>query len=402
MHPKNLSIQDFTYTLPDEKIAQQALTQRDSSKLLIYKDNIIKEDVFYNIENHLNNNTLIFSNKTKVVYARMLFKKATGANIEIFCLEPYAPTNDIQIALQLKEKITWKCFIGNAKKWKNEPLILTVDNIELKAYLIEKNSQYNLVEFDWTPKDLAFSQVLEKIGHVPLPPYINREDTNDDKQRYQTVFAKIEGSVAAPTAGLHFTPQLLESLKKKKIIFDEVTLHVGAGTFKPVDANILENHEMHHEYIFISQDNIKNILNNLDKNILAVGTTTMRTIESMYWLGVKAFFKTLKLEDEVQQWEPYSYNIELPSKIESLEAFLQFLTENNIDSYRTSTQIIIAPGYNFKIVDILITNFHQPQSTLLLLVAAFIGKDWKAVYQYALDNNFRFLSYGDACLFFKH
>ncbi len=407
MHPKDLSILDFTYQLSEDKIAKYPLTPRDNSKLLVYENEKIKDDFYYNLHHHIPENSLIVFNNTKVVEARLLFEKATGSNIEIFCLEPDEQYADITTAMLQNEKVFWKCLVGGAKKWKDEWLIKLInyqeDVLELKAKIVEKKNDYFLIEFVWSKQELSFAEILHIAGVIPLPPYIKRTVEEKDKETYQTIYAKYDGSVAAPTAGLHFTKNLLQHLAVKNIQTSYVTLHVGAGTFKPVKAATMQEHEMHSEFIEVSKSFIEQLIQHTEKKIIAVGTTSLRTIESIYWIGVKLenASNNFTIEDSfIQQWDAY----ELPQNIsvdKALSNVLQWMNKHNLQQLITKTQIIIAPSYSLKIADALITNFHQPQSTLLLLVAAVVHNDWKKIYDYALKNNFRFLSYGDGSLLWK-
>jgi S-adenosylmethionine:tRNA ribosyltransferase-isomerase len=402
MHPKDISILDFTYQLPDERIALHPLEQRDASKLLVYKSGVISQDVYQNIATYLPQNSLLVFNNTKVINARILFTKPTGGVIEIFLLEPYQA--DYTSTLTATKTCTWKCFIGGAGKWKDGELIrnweLGIGNWELRVKIIEKLSDAYVVEFNWGG-NISFAEILEQTGNIPLPPYIKRKPAAEDKERYQTIYALQNGSVAAPTAGLHFTQDIFKQLEEKKISKDFVTLHVGAGTFKPVKAPTMQQHEMHAEWIDVSTTAIENIIANLDNIIVAVGTTSLRTLESLYWLGVKALLHPSLLQLQITQWEVYDElsgaNITVK---DALQALLKWLQQNNLTQLFTQTQILIAPGYQFKIVKALVTNFHQPQSTLLLLVAAAVGDDWRKIYSCALENDFRFLSYGDGSLLF--
>lgn len=399
MDPRKLQIKDFTYELPEEKIAFHPLARRDESKLLIYKDELITESKFSNVADQIPSDSLLIFNNTKVVEARLKFQKETGTTIEIFCLEPiYA---DITTAMQAKKTARWKCFVGGAKKWKTSPLIKRVRSYELHATLIEKTADAFIIQFDWN-NDLAFAEVLHDAGAIPLPPYIKREVSKEDEARYQTVYAKHEGSVAAPTAGLHFSENVLREISEKNIAATNVTLHVGAGTFKPVSADKIEDHEMHAEFMDVSKETIELILSSLEKNIICVGTTSMRTIESLYWLGALVYNNPQISQEAltVSQWLPYENNASILPE-HALTCLLDWMKQNAADRILSKTSIIIAPGYTFRIVKGLFTNFHQPQSTLLLLVAAFIGDDWKKVYAYALQNNFRFLSYGDGSLLWR-
>ena len=407
MHPKKLFIKDFIYNLPEEKIAKYPLAERDESKLLIYKNGSITTDIYYNLEAHTPASSLLVFNNTKVVEARLLFKKSTGTVIELFCLEPGDQYPDITTAMLQKKKVTWKCLVGGAKKWKGESLImkLEIDEkiIELAAKKNDKLNDYFLIEFSWNDEQLSFAEILHFAGSTPLPPYLNRDAEEADKERYQTIYAKHDGSVAAPTAGLHFTERMFEKLIAKNIKTDFVTLHVGAGTFKPVKSETMQEHEMHTEFIEVRKDLIENLLMHLDKTIIAVGTTSLRTMESLYWLGVKTIIDPDILLPELQvlQWDAYDLTSENISTEKALQALLQWMNKHNCEVLITKTQIIIAPGYNLKVAHALITNFHQPQSTLLLLVATLVFDDWRKIYDYALANNFRFLSYGDGSLIWK-
>ncbi len=411
-HPRHLAIQDFTYALPEEKIAMHPLENRDASKLLIYKNGKIEEDKFFNIEKYLPVDGLVIFNDTKVINARLLFTKTTGGAIEIFCLEPAGDISEYQTVLSTTGNILYKCFVGGAAKWKDETLEkkITVQNNEaiLHAKLIERKADYFLVEFSWSPSSYSFAEVLEASGLVPLPPYIHRTADLEDKSRYQTIYAAYEGSVAAPTAGLHFTQTVLSSLHKKNIASAFVTLHVGAGTFKPVKAETMEGHDMHAEYIDVDVATIEKIIHHLG-NITAVGTTSIRTIESLYWMGIKLLQNPGIVNLTLSQWEIYEPGMQETKTTaqESLSVLLKWMKEKNLQRLFTKTQLMIAPGYKFRIAQRLITNFHQPQSTLLLLVAAAIGEGlptgqagWKKIYSYALENDFRFLSYGDSNLIF--
>ncbi len=397
-NPRNIKISQYTYDLPEERIAKFPLEERDLSKLLIYKNGELSHTVFRNLPEVLDK-TLLVVNNTKVIYARMLFQKPTGAKIEIFCLNPVEPAEYNQ-AFQVRGEAVWACMIGNRKKWKNGVLTKTFSahgkDFSITAeYLEPYKENTHLVRFRWDG-ELTFSQVLDSIGLVPIPPYLNREAVPQDRQTYQTVYSREEGSVAAPTAGLHFTPRVLDDLRKKGIDTAEVTLHVGAGTFRPVKSETIGGHPMHTEYFTVEATELRKIRENLGR-ITAVGTTSMRTLESLYWLGLKMMSNP---QDRfIEQWTPYEMQADRPVA-EVLDFLLQYLADTGKERLEGWTQIIIVPGYEFKIVDNLITNFHQPQSTLLLLVAAFVGEDWRRIYQYALDNDFRFLSYGDSSLLF--
>lgn len=404
--PRTLAIKDFTYLLPEERIANYPLAERDASKLLIYKDRHITEDIYRNIADHIPNNSLLVFNDTKVVEARLLFQKKTGGVIEIFCLEPHQQYPDITTAMLQHEKVQWHCLIGGASKWKRGQLLekkisYNSNDLVLNARYIEKSGDSFIIELSWNNSILSFAEVLHLFGAIPLPPYIKREAEASDAERYQTVYAHYEGSVAAPTAGLHFTDAVFKNLKEKNIDTDFLTLHVGAGTFKPVKSEMMQDHEMHAEYFTVSKIFIQNLLDHLGKDIIAVGTTSLRTLESLYWLGVKSSMVNGQWSNEITQWEVYDYTENTISAKEALEDLFNWMNEKGLNQISAQTQIIIAPGYEFKIVTGLITNFHQPQSTLLLLVAAFIGDNWKKVYDHALENNFRFLSYGDGSLLWR-
>jgi S-adenosylmethionine:tRNA ribosyltransferase-isomerase len=405
---RNIRIEDYNYPLPAEQIAQFPLDIRDQSKLLILKDHILSESNFSNIADYLPADSLLISNETRVVHARLLFKKPSGSQIEIFCLEPVQPTNDIQIAFQQQQSCTWKCLVGNARRWKSGSLDIVSEMecspVQLTATLTERNETAFYVHFEWTPSHLTFAQILEHFGKIPLPPYISREASENDNTTYQTVFARNNGSVAAPTAGLHFTSEVLSALAKKHIRTDSVTLHVGAGTFKPVSSETIGDHQMHFEKVIVPVGLLKEILDYKFRHITLVGTTTVRTLESVYWQGVKWLQK--KPESpmmHIEQWDPYLDIAENPvTTEESLQCVIETLENFGLAELHGETSLMIAPGYTYHIPDAIITNFHQPKSTLLLLVAAFIGPQWKDAYNFALHNNFRFLSYGDSCLFFKH
>ncbi|MCX6208439.1 MAG: S-adenosylmethionine:tRNA ribosyltransferase-isomerase [Bacteroidetes bacterium] len=409
MNPKEIRISDFTYHLPEEKIAKHPLEKRDESKLLVYQNENgdIKTSNYKKIASEIPENSLLVFNNTKVVEARLLFTKNTGSVIEIFCLEPDDKYSDITTAMLQKQRVYWKCLIGGAKKWKEEILLKTIEDnetfFELTAKKIEKRNDYFLVELSWNDEQLSFAEVLHFAGKIPLPPYLNREVEDGDKETYQTVYAKYDGSVAAPTAGLHFSEFIFKSLEQKKIAVDYVTLHVGAGTFKPVKAETMQEHEMHSEFIDVDINTIKNIINNLSNKIIVVGTTSLRTIESLYWIGVKASQQSIGNVQQlnIDQWDCY----ELPQNIEpkiALENLVNWMLMNNHSKLMAKTQIIIAPGYELKIANGLITNFHQPNSTLLLLISAIVGDDWRKIYNYALENEYRFLSYGDGSLLWKN
>jgi S-adenosylmethionine:tRNA ribosyltransferase-isomerase len=397
INPENIRIEEYSYELPDSRIAKYPLEQRDQSQLLVYNQGEVGKDQFLNIDRYFDSDTTCVFNNTKVIQARLKFYKETGAQIEIFCLEPIEPS-DYVLAFQQTEKITWKCIVGNLKKWKDQDLrksiLINNTEIELKASKVTGEGNAQIIEFTWNNKNYTFSEILENIGLTPIPPYLNRESEIIDKDRYQTIYSKLKGSVAAPTAGLHFTDKVLNKLKENQINFEEVTLHVGAGTFIPVKSKTINDHEMHTEHFVVRKSTIENLLKS--KKIVAIGTTSVRTIESLYWLGIK-LLESDNFDTHISQWEAYKLSTDI-SKTDALKALLNYMDNMNIEELHASTQIMIFPGYNFKMVDVLITNFHQPKSTLLLLIAAFIGNGWKKVYDFALNNDFRFLSYGDSSI----
>lgn len=405
--PDAIHIKDYDYELPAEKIAQFPLADRDASKLLLYRQGNISDDLFYNIDKHLPGNSLLVFNDTKVIRARLYFRKPTGALIEIFCLEPVAPASEINAAFHQRSSSTWKCLAGNMKRWKSGTITKEVSSEgvahQLSAELINNCGDGSFeVSFHWNPPEMTFSEILEMMGLIPLPPYIERPAESSDNDRYQTIYAVNEGSVAAPTAGLHFTAPVLERIKKKGIVTGRVTLHVGAGTFRPVTSGHIRDHVMHHEKIVVSRKIMEHLLNNPDQPLIAVGTTSARTLESLYWLGVKLIRNGSGAHPVVSQWDPYSAGRDRSITVQqSLEALLQYLDTRHLREYSGETQLMIVPGYTFRLLSGIITNFHIPQSTLLLLVAAMIGDDWRASYHHALTNGYRFLSYGDSCLFFN-
>ncbi len=403
---QNITIEDYNYPLPDERIAKYPLSERDASKLLVLKDNNIQSSHFKNIGDFLPKDSLLIFNETKVVRARLQFTKESGASIEIFCLEPITGNGDYQLAFSSNSPSEWKCLVGNSRRWKDDKLSLNIEvkQQETKATLyaerVEKNDNYSVIRFSWEPAELSFAEILEAAGEIPLPPYLHREAEASDRERYQTVFAKHEGSVAAPTAGLHFTNELIQDLKDNGISFEEVTLHVGAGTFRPVSSETIGEHEMHSETIVVKKSCIENLIKNCNKTIIPVGTTSMRTIESIYWIGLMLMEEGIEERRlHLNQWFPYKERESLPSAEESLSTIIKYLEMHNMSELHASTALMIAPSCKIKVAKALITNFHQPKSTLLLLVSALIGEKWKEAYQYALDNDFRFLSYGDSCFF---
>ncbi len=401
--PHNIKIEEYNYSLPDERIAKFPLKERHLSKLLCLKDGNLSEKVFFDIANLLPEKSLLIFNETKVIQARLLFTKPTGASIEIFCLEPVEPTNDAQLAFQQKPPVVWKCLVGNAKRWKSGLLESKINingkEVVLQAEKVKQLTDSFLISFSWKPDGILFSHILEASGLIPLPPYLHREPVESDKQRYQTVYARFDGSVAAPTAGLHFTDDILKQLNKEGISMEKVTLHVGAGTFKPVSSETIGDHEMHTEKVVINKTTLQNLLHHIGNPVIPVGTTSMRTIESLFWMALKIELG-LTSQFVVNQWDPYELEIPAGFDIEkALELLIDTLHKNNLDELKGETRLMIAPGYKFKVATGLITNFHQPKSTLLLLVSALIGEKWKEAYDFALGNNFRFLSYGDSCLF---
>jgi S-adenosylmethionine:tRNA ribosyltransferase-isomerase len=401
---KEMDLREFDYDLPEERIAQYPVNKRDMSRLLIYKERRIAKDVFKNIADYIPPDSLLVFNNSMVIRARILFRKRTGAEIEILCLEPH-PKYDYEITLRSREPVIWECIVGNLKKWKSgiisAPFLYKGNQHELTAERIRTRVETSIVKFSWNCSELNFSDVIEMCGHMPLPPYIKRPDEPEDSKRYQTVYSSVRGSVAAPTAGLHFTPEVFSRLNEKEIKIAELTLHVGAGTFQPVKSDSICDHIMHGEHFAISVEVIRMLLSNNGK-IIPVGTTSVRTLESLYWLGVKINHDPgpCSREPELGQWEPYELPGEMPVK-ESMEAILDHMNINNISVLHASTRMIIIPGYIFRMTYGMITNFHQPRSTLLLLVAAWTGEKWKNIYKYALENEFRFLSYGDSSLLLK-
>lgn len=400
--PRLLEVIDFDYELPAEKIALHPLSQRDASKLLIYKEGVITDTIFSTLPSQLQSGTCLVFNQTKVVPARLVFEKSTGGQIEVFCLEPANNEQDMNSALSNQSPLQLQCLVGGASKWKRgSSLTQKKDTIELSVEMIEKTADAFILQFHWSPANLPFSSVLETFGQTPLPPYLKRKANQSDSTRYQTVYASQEGSVAAPTAGLHFTPKTLEELQENKIRLESITLHVGAGTFKPVKAAQMQGHEMHQEWIDVDLAFLEKWRNQIDSPLIAVGTTSLRTLESLYWLGVKVALEPADKIPMLSQWECYELEKTGLSIAQSLDALIQFLQKKKLDKLVTQTALLIAPGYTIKTVDALVTNFHQPRSTLLLLIAAFIGEDWKKVYQHALNNDYRFLSYGDSSLLWR-
>ena len=398
---KHIKISDYNYPLPDERIAKFPLPVRDQSKLLVYKHGEVSETKFTSLPDFLEPGSLMIFNNTKVIQARLHFRKETGALIEIFCLEPIQP-NDYALNFQQTEHAAWLCMIGNLKKWKEGPLHKEVTvkgrTITLTANRGECHGTSHWVDFSWDDKQVTFADILEVFGELPIPPYLNRETQESDLKTYQTVYSKIKGSVAAPTAGLHFTERVLGALKDKGVDLKEVTLHVGAGTFRPVKAAEINGHDMHTEYISVNKQVIEDLIAH-NGEATAVGTTSVRTLESLYFIGVTISEHPDASQEEmhVKQWTPYDTHPTLTA-VESLKCILDYMNRHNLETLNTSTQIIIAPGYEYKIVKRIVTNFHQPQSTLLLLVSAFVKGDWHKIYDFALSHDFRFLSYGDSSI----
>lgn len=397
-----IRIEEYNYDLPDERIAKYPIAERDSSKLLVYKDGNVRHDIFRSLPSHLPSGYMMVFNDTKVVPARLHFQRETGAHIEIFCLEPVLPEEYVSM-FAVTDRCRWKCIVGNVKRWKGDLLHLynpekspIIDEMALSAALIERAGETSVVEFSWK-NGAPFSAVLEACGNIPIPPYLNRETEEIDHERYQTLYARYRGSVAAPTAGLHFTENVMNSLKDKNIDINTVCLHVGAGTFLPVKSSLVSEHTMHREPFVVTLEFLNKLKNSLGK-IIAVGTTSVRTLESLYYIGVSCIEKGMPVD--VEQWDPYrreySYSVE-----ESLTAVIEYMQSNGLNDIQIGTKIIIVPGFTFRLVDVLVTNFHQPQSTLLLLISAFVHGDWHRIYDYALANDFRFLSYGDSSLLFR-
>ena len=400
LDPKNIKIADFSYELPDERIAKYPLAERDASKLLVYNHGTISEHHFRDLPGLLPEGSLMVMNNTRVIQARLHFRKETGALIEVFCLEPAWP-HDYVLMFQQAASCTWHCLVGNSKKWKDGKLFREILVDGKKLTLTVEREDGDVIHFAWGDEAVTWAQVLDACGELPIPPYLNRQTEASDLQTYQTVYSKVKGSVAAPTAGLHFTSRVIESVESRGIERQELTLHVGAGTFKPVKSERIEGHEMHSEWIYVPRCVVESLLRH-NGECTAVGTTSVRTLESLFYIGKKILDNPNATEDDlkVKQWEPYEISsAHLPTTVEALRALLGWMDNNHVEALHTSTQIIIAPGYQYHIVKRMITNFHQPQSTLLLLVSAFVGDDrWKDIYRYALGHDFRFLSYGDSSL----
>ena len=417
METKHIHISDYNYDLPDSRIAKIPVSPRDTSKLLVYRHGEISDDIFYNLPKYLPEKSLMVFNNTKVIQARMHFRKETGALIEVFLMEPAAPT-DYELMFQTRGECSWLCMVGNLKKWKEGSLVRTFDvagtTINFKATMRRdiidtKSGGTNYwVDFAWDNPQVSFAEILDAVGELPIPPYLNRETQDSDKTTYQTVYSKIKGSVAAPTAGLHFTDKVLAAIDAAGVRREELTLHVGAGTFKPVKSEEIDGHTMHTEYVCVRRDTLQTLLD-YDCCAIAVGTTSVRTLESLYYMGVKLEANPDAAEEDLHvcQWEPYEKADGTPvggnlvdgiTPQKAISNIIAWLDKNNLKTLHSSTQIIIAPGYEYKIVKVLVTNFHQPQSTLLLLVSAFLKGDWHNVYDYALSHDFRFLSYGDSSI----
>jgi S-adenosylmethionine:tRNA ribosyltransferase-isomerase len=402
---RGINIAEYNYPLPSERIAWYPADKRDGSKLLISTSEAISQAHFSDIGNFLPESSLLVFNETRVVQARMVFHKSSGARIEIFCLEPLHPVTEVQTAFAQKSPVTWKCLVGNSRRWKSGSLETTIPvdgkEVTVTAIRTAQHDGHSEVEFHWNDEQIIFANVMEQLGATPLPPYIQREAEENDKDRYQTVYARNNGSVAAPTAGLHFTDEILNELKKKGIRQEKVTLHVGAGTFKPVSSETIGSHEMHTEQVMISRTTIEALKDASNRTIIPVGTTTARTLESVFWYGAKLHMGvTASQYLEVEQWDPYDEVYNRVTTEESLQAILKMMNERKMEYLKGETSLLIAPGYKWHFADALITNFHQPKSTLLLLVSSFIGERWKSAYDFALKNDFRFLSFGDSCLFF--
>ncbi|SHF77517.1 S-adenosylmethionine:tRNA ribosyltransferase-isomerase [Dysgonomonas macrotermitis] len=403
LDPRQIHIKDYNYNLPDDRIAKYPLEERDSSRLLVYKEGRITDSSFTTLPDFLPSDSLMIFNNTKVIQARMYFQKSTGAQIEIFCLDPYEP-HDYNLVFQSTGCCSWHCLVGNLKKWKEGKLSksITIGGQEVLITVERKHSAGNthIIEFAWDNSQFTFADILDSCGELPIPPYLNRDTEEKDKETYQTLYSKIKGSVAAPTAGLHFTERVFADINKKGIKTDEVTLHVGAGTFKPVKSELISDHEMHSEFISVRRETIENILNH-QGNIIAVGTTSVRTIESLYHIGAALEKDPSPGYLLVKQWQPYEETNSTITKEQALQNILDYLDSHSMKVLLADTQIIIAPGYEFKIVKGIVTNFHQPQSTLLLLVSAFVKGDWKTIYNHALTHDYRFLSYGDSSLLLR-
>lgn len=405
MHPSSISIDSYNYSLPDERIAKFPLEVRDQSKLLVYRDGAITDSRFHELPSMLMPDDLLIVNNTRVIPARLILYKPTGGAIEVFCLDPVDMGH--QDAMAAGSGVRWKCLVGGAKKW-NEGLLIGVDidrsigRVRCNAACVERLNDAFIIEFTWDDSTMVFSEFLDAVGKIPLPPYFNREVEGSDLERYQTVFSKYQGSVAAPTASLHFTPEVFAALKKNNVQLEELTLHVGAGTFKPVSSETLSGHEMHSEWFSVSRTTLLKLRNREYNRLIVAGTTSLRTIESLYGLGVQLINGTAAHDMlSLSQWEMYAYDEVAPTLIEALDALLKYLDDRNLDYLHAASALLIAPTFNLRLAQGLITNFHQPKSTLLVLVSAFIGSDWERVYSHAMDNDYRFLSYGDSSLLWR-
>lgn len=414
VNPRNIEIKSYDYNLPDERIAKYPLAERDQSKLLIYRDGEIQQKQFFNLPEEIPSGSLIVFNNTRVIQARLHFHKETGALIEVFCLEPEAP-RDYQQNFASEHECTWTCLVGNSKKWKDGALSQTIEvdgeKVILSCERVGESGASQKIHFFWD-KPVSFAKILDAIGELPIPPYLNRATEEKDKQTYQTVYSRIKGSVAAPTAGLHFTEKELSALRDKNVDLQYITLHVGAGTFKPVKSDTIEGHDMHTEFISVPKSVIQHIVDHLkstDAPLIAVGTTSVRTLESLYYIGNKIAQNPNAHAEElvVHQWEPYDLTYSM-TEVEALEQILAYLDRNGEENLVTATQILIAPGFQYRLVKVIVTNFHMPQSTLLLLVSAFVdgdsleGPNWHRIYKYAMEHEFRFLSYGDSSILFSN
>ena len=403
MDPRELSIKDFSYDLPEDRIAKYPLAERDSAKLMIYRNGQISQDLFLHIDRYIPRHSLVLFNNTRVIHARLILLNSKGEKVEIFCLEPEENISDMSVAMSKTGSTRWNCLLGRANKWREKILEFRHSEFILRTEIISRSSDAFIIEFVWSPGQFSFAEILEKTGQVPIPPYLRRHSEEVDETRYQTVYAREEGSVAAPTAGFHFTEKIFESLKANHVLTDEVTLHVSASTFKPVKSDTMAGHVMHGELMLVKKNTIEKLLNSSGHPVIAAGTTALRTIESLYWMGLKAGLNPgSSMEDlETKQWDPYGQFPEISSE-KALESLLHWMERNDLERLNCSTRILIAPPYRLKTAQALITNFHQPNSTLLLLVAAVAGADCKRIYAYALQHNFRFLSYGDGSLIFAN
>jgi len=400
MQQKQISIKDYHYDLPFERIAKYPLEERDLSKLLVFKNGDCLESQYINISDYLPNDSLLFFNNTKVIPARLFFKTSTQKDIEIFCLEPISSHANVYDSMLQQTQVRWKCLVGGASKWKEQFVFLETDTLKIQVEIIERLQGTFILDFTWQPSEKSFAEVLQIAGAIPIPPYLKRSTESIDLERYQTIYANKEGSVAAPTAGLHFTERVFEKLKEKQIISTYITLHVGAGTFKPVKSDTMAEHDMHCEYIDVSLSVLEYLISNIDKSVTAVGTTSLRTLESLYWIGEKIFRNPNILPQDltVDQWQAYESTTSALTSQQALKCIIDYLNKHDLKTLYAKTSVLIVPGYEFKMVNALVTNFHQPESTLILLVAAFVGNDWRKIYQYAIEHDFRFLSYGDGSL----